>query len=125
MQDMKKINKKNERKTHEIDASGQVMGRLATRVATLLRGKHKPTFEPHLDEGDKVIIKNIAQIVLSGKKEQQKKYHHYSGYPGGLKTKSYMALIEKKPQEAFRKAVYNMLDSNRLRKGMMKRLIIE
>lgn len=117
--------KKIDRKTHEIDAQGQVLGRLATRVATLLRGKHKSTFEPHLDHGDNVVVKNITHILLTGRKVDQKKYHHYSGYPGGLKTRNYAALIERKPQEAFRKAVYNMLDSNRLRRHMMKRLIIE
>ncbi len=114
-----------ERKRHEINAEGLVLGRLATRVATLLRGKHKPSFQPHTDEGDFVTIKSVSKIIITGKKQDQKKYHHYSGYPGGLKTTNYKRLVEKKPKEAFRKAVYNMLDSNRLRNHMMKRLIIE
>ncbi len=120
-----KVKKAIERKRHEINAEGQVLGRLATRVATLLRGKHKATFQPHIDEGDFVIIKSVSKIIITGKKQEQKKYHHYSGYPGGLKTTNYARLVEKKPKEAFRKAVYNMLDSNRLRNNMMKRLIIE
>lgn len=110
------------RNTHDIDATGQAVGRLATRVATLLRGKHKTTYQPHLDEGDRVVISNIGKIHLSGQKVQQKVYHSYSGYPGGLKTKKLADVLAKDPSEVFRRAVLQMLPPTRLRAGMMKRL---
>ncbi len=112
------------RTTHEIDATGIPLGRLATRIATLLRGKHKPTFQPHLDEGDAVVVSNITAVKLTGQKANQKVYHRYSGYPGGLKTTKLSEILEKKPEEALRKAVYQMLPPIRLRPAMMKRLTI-
>ncbi|MDO8571810.1 MAG: 50S ribosomal protein L13 [bacterium] len=111
-----------ERKKHEIDATGQVLGRLATRIATILRGKHKATYQPHIDAGDFVVISNMKNIKITGKKIDQKKYHHYSGYPGGLKTKKLSEFIESNPGEALRRAVYQMLPATKLRKDMMKRL---
>lgn len=112
------------RNVHTIDASGQVLGRLATRVATLLMGKHKPTYTPHMDAGDSIVIVNAAKIVVTGKKEEKKVYKHYSGFQGGLKETPYRRLKEKKPTEIVRKAVLNMLPHNRLRAPRMKRLKI-
>ena len=113
-----------ERKKHEIDATGQVLGRLATKIALILRGKNKVTYQPHIDAGDFVIISHVKHIKLTGNKITQKKYHHYSGYPGGLKTKKLSELIEQDPGEALRRAVYQMLPATKLRNDMMKRLTI-
>ena len=112
------------RTVHTIDASGQVLGRLATRVAPLLMGKHKPSYAPHLDAGDSIVITNAARIVVTGKKSEQKVYKHYSGYQGGLKEVPFRRVKEKKPTEVVRKAVLNMLPHNRLRAPRMKRLKI-
>ncbi len=112
------------RAVHTIDASGQVLGRLATRVATLLMGKHKPAYAPHMDGGDSIVITNASKIVVTGKKEEKKVYKHYTGYQGGLKVTPYRRLKEKKPTEIVRKAVLNMLPHNRLRAPRMKRLKI-
>jgi large subunit ribosomal protein L13 len=114
-----------ERKTHTIDAAGKVLGRLASEIAVLLRGKHKPTFVPYKDEGDFVVVKNIKNIKITGKKLEQKKYYRHSGYPGGLKEISLKKLFEKKPAEVLKKAVRGMLPRNKLRKEMIKRLKIE
>lgn len=112
------------RKTHTLDASGQVLGRLATRVATLLRGKHKVSYQPHIDGGDSVVITNASQVKITGLKMEQKKYYHYSGYPGGMKVKQLGHLMEKNPPDVIRRAVLQMLPPTRLRKGMMNRLTI-
>ncbi len=112
------------RATHDIDATGKVLGRLATHIATLLRGKNKPTFQPHSDGGDIVVVRHAKDITLTGQKANQKVYHHHSGYPGGLKTEKIAAVIKKNPGEILRRAVYQMLPDIRLRKGMMKRLTI-
>lgn len=114
-----------ERKKHEIDATGCVLGRLATRIAHLLRGKNKASYQPHIDCGDSVHVIHMNTILLSGRKIEQKVYHRYSGYPGGLKTERITDVIKKKPGEVLRRAVYNMLPPTRLRNGMMKRLTIE
>ena len=114
-----------ERKTHTIDASGKVLGRLATQIAVLLRGKHKPTFVPYKDEGDSVVVKNIKNLKFTGKKLEQKKYYRYSGYPGGLKETPLKKLFTEKPAEVLKKAVWGMLPRNKLRKEMIKRLKIE
>ena|SRR3989304_574785 len=111
-----------ERKTHTIDASGKVLGRLATHVAVLLRGKNKPDFAPHKDIGDIVIIKNAEKIKVTGKKAEQKIYYHHSGYLGGLKEVSFRKLMEEKPTEILREAVSGMLPKNRLRAKQIKRL---
>lgn len=113
------------RETHTIDATQAVLGRLATRVATLLRGKHKVSFQPHIDGGDFVHITNASHITLTGQKLSQKKYYHYSGYPGGLKTTQISTLMKKDPSQVIRKAIYQMLPPNRLRKAMMNRLTID
>lgn len=112
------------RETHKIDATGQPLGRLASQAATLLRGKHKPSFVYNLDNGDFVQIFNAAKIKLTGKKIEQKKYHHYSNYPGGLKTKSLKEMFAKNPAEVVKRAVHNMLPKNKLQKNIMKRLKI-
>lgn len=114
-----------DRKRHTIDAAGSTVGRLATRVATLLRGKHKTSYQPHVDNGDIVEITNIKGLIFSGKKIDQREYHSYSGYPGGLKTKKLSELFAQKPDEVLRRAVKEMLPDTRLRTAMVKRLIIK
>jgi len=111
-----------ERKTHTIDVTNKVLGRLATEIAVLLRGKHKPDFAPYKDMGDFVVIKNADKLKISGKKMEQKKYYHHTGYPGGLKEMPLQKLFEKNPGEVLRKAVLGMLPKNRLRAKMIKRL---
>lgn len=102
------------RKWYVIDAAGQTLGRLASEAATLLRGKLKPQFTPHVDTGDFVIIVNADKIVLSGKKLQQKKYYRHSQYPGGLKTTTAQEMLSRKPERMVELAVYGMLPKNRL-----------
>lgn len=114
-----------ERKLHQLDATDQIMGRLATRIADLLRGKHKPEYQAHLDLGDVVEVRNTAKMKFSGRKLDQKQYHHYSGYLGGLKSKSMGEVFRKDPGEVLWRAVREMLPDNRLRTGMLKRLIIK
>src|SRR5688500_8930016 len=99
---------------HVVDAEGLVLGRVATEVARILRGKHKPIFAPHMDTGDHVIIINCDKIVLTAGKAEKKLSYRHSGYPGGLRSTSYTDLLAKKPQEAVRKAVKGMLPKNRL-----------
>ena len=111
-------------KCYLIDAEGQVLGRLATRVATLLRGKHREEFTPFLDFGDHVIVINAAKIRLTGNKLDQKVYRHHTGYPGGLKEIGARKLLEKKPEELVRVAVFGMLPKNRLRKAMARKLMV-
>lgn len=113
------------REKHTIDASGKVLGRLATEIVLLLRGKNKPGYAPHKDEGDFVLVKNFKEIKLTGRKIDQKKYYRYSGYMGGLKSDPIKKLMEKKPTEILKKAVYRMLPKNKLRDRMIKRLIFE
>ncbi|HBA36778.1 TPA: 50S ribosomal protein L13 [Candidatus Falkowbacteria bacterium] len=113
------------RKLHQIDATGQAVGRLATRIAVLLRGKNKPEFEPHLDLGDIVEVANISKMKFTGQKLSQKQYHHYSGYRGGLKSKKMSEVYAKNPDEVLRRAVTEMLPPIKLRTAMIKRLIIK
>jgi large subunit ribosomal protein L13 len=112
------------RSWYEIDASQFTLGRLATRVATVLRGKHKATFTPHMDVGDFVVVKNAEKIRFTGRKLEQKKYHSFSGYPGGIHTKTLAKRMETEPDKVIRDAVYNMIDANRLRKPILRRLKI-
>jgi len=107
---------------YEADASKFNLGRLASKVATILRGKHKVTFTPHMDVGDFVVVKNAEKVKFTGRKLAQKKYHRFSGYPGGLYTKKLSDRMEKEPEKVIRDAVYNMIDSNRLRKHILRRL---
>lgn len=110
------------RSWYEADASKFVLGRLASKVATVLRGKHKVTFTPHMDVGDFVVVKNAEKVQFTGRKLEQKKYHRFSGYPGGLYTKKLSDRMEKEPEKVIRDAVYNMIDKNRLRKHILRRL---
>lgn len=111
-----------ERKWYIIDAEDKVLGRLATEVATILRGKHKPIYTPHVDTGDFVIIINADKIKLTGKKLEQKQYKYHTGYPGGLKTISYDRMIEEKPEKVIQLAVKGMLPKNRLGRQMIKKM---
>lgn len=113
-----------ERKTHEIDATGKVVGRLATRIATLLVGKHKASHVPNIDGGDIVKVTNIDKIVFTGKKWEQKKHYRTSNRPGGLKATSMTKLRAENPGEILRHAVKYMLPKNRTQAIRMKRLII-
>ena len=112
------------RKLHKIDAKNKIVGRISTEIALILRGKNKPEFEPHNDCGDIVEIDNINQLRFTGKKLDQKKYYHYSGYPGGLKEKKLKDIVEKDPGDILKRAVREMLPPVKFRKNMMKRLII-
>ena len=107
---------------HVVDAEGLVLGRVATEVASILRGKHKPIFAPHCDTGDHVIIVNADKIVLTAGKAEKKMVYRHSGYPGGLTTRTYANLLEAKPTDAVRKTVRGMLPKNRLGRQMPKKL---
>ena len=111
-----------DRKWYVIDADGQTLGRLASEVASILRGKHKAIYTPHVDTGDFVIIINAEKIQLTGNKLNDKMYRHYSGYPGGLKEVTYGILLAKKPEKAIEAAVKGMLPHNRLGRAMYKKL---
>ncbi|GAA1291275.1 MULTISPECIES: 50S ribosomal protein L13 [Planotetraspora] len=111
-----------ERQWYVIDATDVVLGRLASHVATLLRGKHKPIFAPHVDTGDFVIVINADKIALTGNKLEQKKAYRHSGYPGGLRAVTYGELMEKRPDRAVEKAVRGMLPKNALGRKMAKKL---
>lgn len=105
-----------------IDAEGAVLGRLASEVAKLLRGKHKPNFAPHLDTGDHVVVINASKVVLTGNKVLDKNMYRHSGYPGGLKSVSYTKLMSTKPEIAVERAVRGMLPGNKLGRAMLKKL---
>ncbi|MBO8129695.1 MAG: 50S ribosomal protein L13 [Peptococcaceae bacterium] len=111
-----------ERKWYILDAAGKPLGRLAAEAARILRGKHKPVFTPHVDTGDHVIIINADKVVLTGNKLRNKFYYRHSRYPGGLKVMDYRTFLEKKPEEAVRKAVEGMLPHNRLGARQAKKL---
>jgi large subunit ribosomal protein L13 len=113
------------RETHTIDALGKPLGRLATQVAVLLRGKSKPSFVPYKDVGDFVIIKNVEKIKFTGKKFDDKIYYRHTGYLGGLKQRTMKELYIKAPSEVLRKAVMGMLTKNKLRARQIKRLKFE
>ncbi|SKA82382.1 LSU ribosomal protein L13P [Clostridium sp. USBA 49] len=116
--------KKNEieRKWYVIDAAGKPLGRVASQVATILRGKHKPIFTPNVDTGDFVIVINAEKVVLTGKKLDQKMMRHHSLYPGGLKETPYREVLAKKPEYAFKEAVRRMLPSGPLGRDMLSKL---
>jgi large subunit ribosomal protein L13 len=111
-----------ERKWWLVDADGKVLGRLATQVAVLLRGKHKPQFAAFVDTGDFVIVINAEKITVTGKKTENKVYYSHSQYPGGLKTKALKDVLEKEPEEAIRKAVRGMIPKNKLGRSVFKKL---
>jgi large subunit ribosomal protein L13 len=105
-----------------VDAEGQTLGRLATRIADALRGKRKPTFTPHLDVGDFVVVVNAEKISVTGAKRTEKLYHRHSGYPGGLRTRTLTEMLEKRPEEVIRLAVKGMLPKNRLGRKQLTKL---
>ena len=111
-----------QRKWYIVDAEGKTLGRLATEIATVLRGKHKVTFTPHVDGGDFVVVVNAEKVVLTGKKLDQKLYRYHTGYVGGLKEITYREMMAKKPEVVISHAVSGMLCKNKLRKRMMTRL---
>ncbi len=112
------------REWHLVDASDKILGKLATRVASLLIGKHKPIFNRHLDVGDYVVVTNAARIGVTGNKRKQKMYYRHTGYPGGLKSINLEKLLETDPRRVIEYAVKGMLPQNRLRARMLKRLRI-
>jgi len=105
-----------------VDATDQTLGRLATRIATLLEGKHKPIYSPHLDTGDHVVVLNAARVKVTGDKLIQKRYYRHSNYPGGLKEESLGTLLERKPELVIERAVKGMLPRNRLGRAMIKKM---
>jgi large subunit ribosomal protein L13 len=111
-----------QRDWHVIDATDVVLGRLAVQVATLLRGKHKPTYAPHVDGGDFVIVVNASKVSLSGDKPTKKLAYRHSGYPGGLSSIPFGELLEKDPRRAIEKSVWGMLPKNRLSRQMLNKL---
>ena len=113
-----------ERKWYVVDADGMVLGRLATQVANILRGKTKPIYTPHVDTGDYVIIINADKAILTGKKLDQKVYYHHSGYAGGLKETKYRNLMAEKPEFAVRHAIVGMLPKGPLGRQMAKKLFV-
>ncbi len=111
-----------ERQWYVVDAEGKTLGRLASRIATILRGKHKPAFTPHVDTGDFVIVVNAAKVRLTGKKLDQKMYWWHSGYPGGIKGRTARQMLDRKPEEVIKRAVKGMLPKNALGRKMLKKL---
>jgi len=110
------------RKWYVIDAKDQVLGRLATRIASVIRGKHKAIFTPNMDTGDFVVVINADKVVMTGKREKQKEYFSHSGYPGGVKIRTFAELKEKQPEVIIEKAVKGMLPKNRLGRKLVKKL---
>jgi large subunit ribosomal protein L13 len=113
-----------EREWYVIDAEGRTLGRLASEIARVLRGKNKPQYTPHVDVGDFVVVVNAEKVVVTGKKAEQKVYRRHSGYPGGMKETSYERMLERRPEEIVRKAVYGMMPKSRLARQQMRKLKI-
>ncbi len=111
-----------ERKWYVVDAEGQTLGRVASQVASVLRGKNKPTFTPHVDCGDYVIVINADKVQVTGKKRKEKVYKHHTGYPGGLRETTFEKLIARKPEEVIRHAVKGMMPKGKLGRQMYKKL---
>jgi large subunit ribosomal protein L13 len=107
-----------------VDAEGQTLGRLATRIADTLRGKRKPEYTPHIDTGDFVVVVNAEKVSVTGKKREDKIYYRHSGYPGGLRERTFAEEIERRPTEVLRKAVKGMLPRNRLARRQLTKLKI-
>jgi large subunit ribosomal protein L13 len=110
------------RNWHVVDADGVVLGRMATEVARVLRGKHKPIFAPHVDTGDHVIVVNAAKVVMTAGKAEKLKAYRHSGYPGGLRSQTYSELLANRPEELVRRAVRGMLPKGRLGRQMLGKL---
>ena len=122
---MKTYQAKKEEAPHQwylVNAEGKILGRLATELAKILRGKNKPTYSPHVDTGDFVVVINAEKVALTGKKMKDKIYYHHSGYPGGIKSISAEKLLAKKPTEVLRTAVKGMLPKNSLGRQMLQKL---
>lgn len=117
-------NEEVERKWYVIDADGEVVGRLCTKIASMLRGKHKPSYTPHIDTGDNIIIINAEKVRFTGSKLDQKVYQRYSGYPGGQKERTAREMMQKKPIAIIEKAVRGMLPKNRLGRQMFRKLYV-
>jgi large subunit ribosomal protein L13 len=113
-----------DRKWYLVNAEGKVLGRLSTELAKILKGKNKPTYTPHLDTGDFVIVVNAGKVTLTGKKLKDKIYYHHTGYPGGIKQMNAEKLLAKKPTEMIRMAVKGMLPKNSLGRQMIRKLKI-
>jgi large subunit ribosomal protein L13 len=113
-----------QRDWYVVDAADQTLGRMATQIATLLRGKHKPTFSPNLDGGDFVVVINVEKVFLTGRKAEQKMYYHHSGYPGGFKAIPYQRMLAKHPERILRFAVKGMLPKARLGRQQLLKLKI-
>jgi len=111
-----------QREWHKVDLAGRTLGRTASEIARLLIGKHKPSYTPHLDCGDYVVVLNSKDIQVTGKKAKKKTYHRHTGYMGGLKSITFEKLLDKNPNQIIKLAVKNMLPKNKLRKGRLKRL---
>ena len=105
-----------------VDAQGKVLGKLATQIATRLRGKHKPEYTPHVDTGDYVVVVNAAKLRVTGRKAERKVYHRHTGYPGGLKSRTLNDMLERRPEEVIRLAVKGMLPRNRLGRKQLTKL---
>lgn len=108
-----------EKKWILVDAEGQVLGRLASKVAQILRGKHKPVFTPHLDTGDNVVIINASKIMVTGKKTQIKRYFRFTGYPGGVRFSEFNKLMQERPERILRYAIWGMLPHNKLGRKLL------
>ena len=113
-----------ERNWYVVDAEDMILGRLSSQVAAILRGKHKPTYTPHVDTGDHVIIVNAAKVRMTGRKLDQKKYYHHTGYPGGLKEVTYRHLLETKPEFAVYESIRRMMLKGPLGRQMLKKVRI-
>ena len=113
-----------EREWHLVDAEGQTLGRLATRIADTLRGKGKPQFTPHVDTGDFVVVVNAEKVAVTGNKLDDKRYYRHSGYPGGLRSRTLREQLERRPEEVIRTAVKGMLPRNRLARAQLRKLKI-
>ena len=111
-----------ERDWYVVDAGGKTLGRLASQIASVLRGKHKPTYTPHVDVGDFVIVVNAEKVAVTGDKREKKLYWRHSGYPGGIRSRTLGDLLEKRPEEVIRKAVKGMLPRNRLARQQLRKL---
>ena len=111
-----------DRKWYVVDATGETLGRLASRIAHVLRGKHKPAFSPHLDMGDHVIVVNARKVAVTGRKEEKKVYYRHTGYPGGIRTTTYREMMEKHPERVIAMAVRGMLPRNILGRRTLKKL---
>jgi large subunit ribosomal protein L13 len=112
----------NEIKWYIFDASGKTLGRLAAKIATVLRGKHQPTYTPHVDMANRVVVVNAEKVIVTGKKYERKKYYHHSGYMGGLKEKTFREMLQQKPEMIIQHAVSGMLPKNKLGQKLSKKL---